>query len=50
MADTTKLDEAILAYRAEPSEGNRLALLAIQEDYVKDSMRRNAEEYILRTS
>ncbi|HET7110260.1 MAG TPA: hypothetical protein VFI41_05275 [Gemmatimonadales bacterium] len=42
------LDEAVLVYRTEPTEENRLALLKAMERYHDDFLRREREEALAR--
>jgi hypothetical protein len=45
----TELDRAILAYRANPTEANRLRVLAAQEAHMLAFFRRQTEEFQVRT-
>lgn len=45
-----KLDEAVLAYREDPTEANKQRLLALQEQHVTDFYREQADEFIRRTT
>jgi hypothetical protein len=47
--DTTKLDAAVLAYRAAPTEANRAALMAEQQRYADRFMLSQAIDYQQRT-
>ena len=47
--DSTKLDEAILAFREDPTSERQAAVMDAQRDYVRGVFARDAGEYIDRT-